>query len=179
MNPMERMTREITMTRTIMMVRSSGRKERGDSKRILMRGIISVGVVRAICHMLLCIHMPRPSTKVFSQRELPTYKKRVSRALVLTAGKLIAPTAICLKPMSTIKASKSSLIWWSELRAMVGRTHMSVLLTSHMSMSSILMTIRIYWSLWRRSGLTWYKIMVKIFWNKWTSLFSRFPTTSN
>ncbi len=122
-----------TSLKTVRMPRSLGRKGREGWRRTPTRGIISVAVERATCPMLPFTPMPKLSTRGYSPRGLLTFRRRASRALVPTVGRLTAATAICSKPMSTIRGSRSLLIWWSGLKVTEGRTPMSASSTSPMN----------------------------------------------
>ena len=63
------------------------RREKEDSKKILMREIIYVVVGKVICPMLHCILMPRLSIKVYFQKGLLIYKRRENKTLVQIVGK--------------------------------------------------------------------------------------------
>jgi hypothetical protein len=86
------------------------RKGKEDLRKTLMREITSVDVERVTYHMQHSIPMPKPSIRVFSQKGLLIYRRKVSRALGPIVGRLIVVTAIYLKLMSLTKVSKSLLI---------------------------------------------------------------------
>jgi hypothetical protein len=89
------------------MVEIAKRREKGGLKRIQMRGIIYVVVERATCPMQHSILMPRRSIRAYSPKEQLIFKRKGSKVLVQTVGKLIAATAICLRPMNSTKGSKN------------------------------------------------------------------------
>ena len=112
-----------------------GRKGKEDWKRTLMREIISVAAERVTCLMPPSTPMPKPNIREFSLKEPPTFKRRASKARVPIAGRLTAATAICLKPTSTTRDSRSLLTWWSGLRVMEEETPTSVSSTFLMNTS--------------------------------------------